>query len=144
MPSEKSVGAVIFLKDKEIKYLLLHYESGHWDYVKGHLEGKESEEETLFREANEEAGLSDLKIMDGFREKIQYFFRAEGKLIRKEVIFFLAKTNTEEIKLSFEHKGFKWLGFADAEKLVTYKNAKDILKKADEFLKKKRSLKDFG
>src|SRR3989344_6295885 len=132
MPSEKSVGAIIFLKDKEVKYLLLHYESGHWDYVKGHVEKGESEEETLLREAKEEAGLMDLKIIDGFKEKIKYFFKANGKLISKEVVFYLAETKTEEIRLSLEHKAFKWLPYADAHKLVTYKNAKEILKKADE------------
>ncbi|HLD48866.1 MAG TPA: NUDIX domain-containing protein [archaeon] len=143
MSSEKSVGAIIFLRGKEIKYLLLHYESGHWDYVKGHIEKGESEKETLLREAKEEAGLTDLKIIDGFKERIRYFFKAEGKLISKEVVFYLAETKTEDIKLSFEHKGFKWLPYADAEKIVTYKNAKELLKKADEFLKKKKSLRDF-
>ena len=107
MPSEKSVGAIIFLKDKEVKYLLLHYESGHWDYVKGHVEKGESEEETLLREAKEEAGLMDLKIIDGFKEKIKYFFKADGKLISKEVVFYLAETKTKDIKLFFAPKGFK-------------------------------------
>ena len=144
MTYEKSVGAIVFIRDEGIKYLLLHYESGHWDFVKGHVEKGESEKETLFREAGEEAGLTDLKIIEGFKEKIKYFFKANGKLISKEVVFYLAETKTEEIRLSFEHKAFKWLPYADAHKLVTYKNAKEILKKADEFLKKRKSLRDFG
>ncbi|HLD49151.1 MAG TPA: NUDIX domain-containing protein, partial [archaeon] len=115
-----------------------------WDYVKGHVEKGESEEETLLREAKEEAGLMDLKIIDGFKEKIKYFFKADGKLISKEVVFYLAETKTEEIVLSHEHKDFRWLSFEKARDLVTFKNAKELLKKADAFLKKKKSLRDFG
>jgi hypothetical protein len=33
---EKSCGAVVYLKKgSETLYLLLHYEAGHWDFVKG-------------------------------------------------------------------------------------------------------------
>ena len=38
MISEKSAGAILFVKEKEPRYLLLHYEAGHWDFPKGHVE----------------------------------------------------------------------------------------------------------
>jgi len=42
MPKEKSAGAIILRKeDNKIYYLLLHYHSGHWEFPKGHIEGKE-------------------------------------------------------------------------------------------------------
>ncbi len=137
---ETSAGAVIFRIDGETrkpKYLLLHYGAGHWDFVKGHVEAGESEEETLRREAKEESGLADLKIIPGFREKISYFYRKAGKAVAKDVIFLLAQTQAAEkdIKLSFEHSGFEWLGFEDAANKVTYTNSKSVLKKANEFLK---------
>ena len=51
MPIEKSAGAVIFRKQNDaILYLLLHYEAGHWDLAKGHIEKGESLEETARRE----------------------------------------------------------------------------------------------
>ncbi len=53
----------------------------------------------------------------------------------KEVVFYVAKTETEQIKLSFEHIGFEWLPYDEALEKLTYKNAKEILKKANEFLK---------
>ena len=44
MLTEKSCGAVIFRMEGKIrKYLLLHYESGHWDFVKGNVEKGEEE-----------------------------------------------------------------------------------------------------
>ena len=57
MEHEKSCGAVIFRVGNATKYLLLHYEAGHWDFVKGHSEKGESEEETVRREILEETGL---------------------------------------------------------------------------------------
>lgn len=135
---ETSSGAVIYHIDetRKPKYLILHYGSGHWDFVKGHIEGKETVEQTLRREAKEESGLSDLKIIPGFREKISYFYKRDGKTVPKDVIFLLAQTEAREeaVKLSFEHSGFVWLFLDEAVKKVTFANSKDVLKKADKFL----------
>ncbi len=137
---ETSAGAIIFRtgdKDKKPKYLLLHYGTGHWDFVKGHIEGSETEEEALRREAKEESGLADLRIIPGFREKISYFYKKDGETIPKDVIFFLAETAAAEkdVKLSFEHSEYMWLEFEAAMKKVTYESSREVLKKADKFLK---------
>jgi len=140
---ERSRGAVIFRKrDNVILYLILHYPSGHWDFVKGNLEEGESDVDTVKRESKEEAGL-DVEIVPGFKERITYFYKKEGKTISKEVIFYVAKASNSRITLSYEHLGFKWLSFKEALELVTYKNSKDVLKKANDFLKTKGSIKDF-
>lgn len=136
MEKEKSAGAITFRKNKETKYLLLHYESGHWDLPKGNIEANEKYEDTIKREIKEEAGIEDIIIIKDFKERVHYFYKSEGKLISKEVIFYLAETKTSKIKLSFEHTGFEWLSFKKATEKLTFKNAKDLLKKADDFLKK--------
>lgn len=133
---EVSAGAVIYT-EKPRKYLLLHYESGHWDFVKGHIEKKEKEKETVFRETQEETGITDLKLKPGFRKTIHYFFRKNKELISKTVIFYIGKTKTKKIKLSYEHTGYKWLPYDDALKKLTYKTAKQILTQAHKFLEKK-------
>jgi len=51
MQLETSCGAVVFTRNAEIKYVLLHYEAGHWDFVKGNIEPNETEEETAWRES---------------------------------------------------------------------------------------------
>jgi bis(5'-nucleosidyl)-tetraphosphatase len=132
---EKSCGAVVFLKNEETKYLLLHYEAGHWDFVKGNVEPNESEKETVTRELQEETGIVDARFIDDFREKIDYFYRRQGTTIHKEVIFFIIETHTETVKLSFEHVGYIWLNYKDAMEKLTFKNAKDILQKAHKVLK---------
>jgi 8-oxo-dGTP pyrophosphatase MutT (NUDIX family) len=142
MPVEKSAGAIIFRKNKEIKYLLLHYPSGsrtskdYWDLPKGHIEKGEQEVDTVKREVKEETGLEDIKIIEGFKESIKYFFRFEGKTIFKTVIFYLAETGNQDVKVSFEHTGYKWLLYEEALSQLTFKNAKEILKKSNEFLTK--------
>ena len=141
MPRESSAGVVIFRKNKEIKYLLLHYPSNsrapknYWDFAKGHIEKGESLIETARREAKEETSIQDLSFVAGFKEWIKYFFKFEGKLIFKIVTFYLAQTKTKKVKISDEHIGYEWLPYAQAKDRLTFKNAKEILKKAHEFHK---------
>jgi len=133
---EKSAGAVIYREENgKIQYLVLLYGAGHWDYVKGNVEPDEEEEETVVREAEEEAGLIDLKLIKGFKERISYFYKSNEKTVEKKVVFYLAETQTKDVKLSYEHKDYKWLELEKAVKQVTYKNSKAVLKKADKFIK---------
>lgn len=125
----------MFLKNTEVKYLLLHYEAGHWDFVKGNVEPHESEKETVIRELREETGIADAQFIEGFREKIEYFYRRQGATIHKEVIFFLIETHTEKVELSYEHVGYTWLDYQNAMKKLTFKNAKAALQKAHGLLK---------
>jgi 8-oxo-dGTP pyrophosphatase MutT (NUDIX family) len=135
---EKSCGAVVFLKNTEVKYLLLHYEAGHWDFVKGNVEPNESEKDTVIRELQEETGIADARFIEGFREKIEYFYRRQGATVHKEVIFFLIETHTEKVKLSYEHVGYTWLDYQSAMERLTFKNAKVALQKAHGLLKTRR------
>jgi bis(5'-nucleosidyl)-tetraphosphatase len=132
---EKSCGAVVFLKkDSGVNYLLLHYEAGHWDFVKGNVEPNESERATVLRELQEETGIVDAKFVEGFKEKVEYFYRRQGATIHKEVIFYLVETRTERVELSFEHVGFVWLDYQRAIEKLNFNNAKNVLQKAHDFL----------
>lgn len=135
MQNERSAGAVIF-RGKKRKYLLLFYQSGHWDLVKGHIEKGEKLKDTVLREAKEETGIQDLKFFPGFEEKISYDFTKDHELISKEVIFFLAETKTEKIILSNEHLDFVWLDYKEAVKKATFEQAKSLIRKAEMFLRK--------
>lgn len=142
---EKSAGAVIFRKGGgKTYYLLLHYAGGHWDFPKGHIESGENEKETVLREVEEETGIKEINFIEAPKEKITYFFKktysykSKAPFVFKEVIFYLAETREKTVKISYEHEGFKWLPYKQAVERVTYKNAKNILKKANEFLKQKK------
>ena len=143
MKQERSAGAIVFIKEKEPIYLLLQYEAKHWDFPKGNIEKGEKDIETVKREIEEETGITDIEIVKDFKEKIQYYFKFKGELINKTVVFYLAKTKTNEVKLSFEHIGSIWLTYKEAMEKLTFKNAKEILKKADDFLETHKTLDDF-
>jgi len=144
MPIERSAGAIIFRKtDNKILFLSLRYpaishraKKEYWDFPKGHIEPGETEGKTVRREVEEETGITEFKFISKFRETIKYFFKWEGKTIFKTVAFYLLETKTEEVKISKEHLGYKWLSFEEALKQLTFDNAKEILRKANNFLEK--------
>lgn len=132
---EKSCGIVLFReKEGEKFFLLLHYVGGHWDFVKGHTEEGEEEKETATRELLEETGIADVWFVDGFRKEISYRHGKEGKPLHKQVVFFLGKTDLENVRISHEHKDFEWLPYKEALERLTYQNAKNILTQAKLFL----------
>ncbi len=134
--NEISAGAVIFRKNSRLQFLLLHYPSGHWDFVKGKIEVNENPHQTTIRETKEETGITDLDFVNGFEESVEYEFQYDGELIHKKVIFFLAKTNAVEIKISYEHLDFVWLEFKEALEKITYRNARSVLSKANQLLER--------
>jgi len=144
MPKEKSAGAIVYrIENGKPYYLLLHYPSlnrkgGHWEFPKGHIEVNENEEETVLRETAEETGINDLKIIPGFKKYIKYFFKKyeDKRWVFKLVAFFVAETQTKEIKLSPEHIGFVWLPIEEAIKKTTFKNSKLLLREANNFIAK--------
>jgi len=135
MGTEKSAGIVLFRNDSDKnEFLLLNYPQGHWDFVKGKIEQNETSHETALRETKEETGITNIEFVDGFEESVEYDFRFKKEDIHKKVIFFLAKTNEKKISLSHEHNDFVWLEYDDALKKTTFRNAKNVLSKANEFL----------
>jgi 8-oxo-dGTP pyrophosphatase MutT (NUDIX family) len=139
MPREISAGVIVFRRGPEPHYLLLHYESGHWDFPKGHIEPGEKPEETAKRELKEETGISPVRFLDGYQETLRYFFRQQGVGIFKIVVYFLAETDQSEVILSSEHVGFEWLPYGAALARLTFKNSRDLLVKAHQHLQVARS-----
>lgn len=141
MPDERSAGVVLFREAGKARlYLLLHYEEGHWDFPKGHIEAGESEKEAAERECREETGISGIAFVPGFRERIGYTYLREGKPSSKEVYFLLASTSEAEVKLSYEHQGYAWLTCDEALSRLTFENARGVLGKAEGFLGRKEGL----
>ena len=135
MIEETSAGIVIFRKEGSKKiFLLLHYPSGHWDFVKGKMEKGESTHQTAIREAQEETGITDITFVENFEEWIEYNFKYQGELVQKKVVFFLAETKTKEIKISHEHSGYTWMDYNSSMDKTTFDNAKTVLTKAQNLL----------
>jgi 8-oxo-dGTP pyrophosphatase MutT (NUDIX family) len=136
--SERSAGVIVFHTDPALEDLLLDY-GRHWDYPKGHIEESEDELSAALRELDEETGLRDVRLIEGFHERITYSFRKPRKgLIRKGVVFFLAQTTRKRVTISHEHTGYAFLPFKQAVERVTYASSKDVLRSAHAFLTSER------
>lgn len=132
---ERSAGVVLFRPiSKGSLFLLLHYPSGHWDFVKGHKEPGETARQTAVRESGEETGITDMDFVKGFRQNIRYSYSYNGHLIRKQVTFFLARTKTSNVRLSDEHLDFVWTDYKHSMKRVTFRNARKLLYRANRYL----------
>ncbi len=141
---EVSAGCVLVYRSSfGARYLLLRYPHGHWDFVKGHIERGENEQEALLREIEEETGISQvaLSVVPGFRKDTFYFYRAKGseyeKRVRvgkrgifvfKRVIYFLVETTQSSVSISHEHTDSEWLSYEQALGRLTFARAKEILK----------------
>jgi len=137
MIRETSAGIVLFRKENlEKLFLLLHYPSGHWDFVKGKMEKGESTHETAIRETKEETGITDITFLENFEEWIEYDFQWKRELVQKKVVFFLAETKTKEVKISHEHLNYTWVNYNEAMEKTTFDNAKTVLTKAQMLLTK--------
>jgi len=128
---EKSCGIVTFRQTSTgPQFLILKYPGGHLGFPKGHVEDNETEHETAKRELEEETGISDVEILEGYREEITYRFNNQGQMSNKLVVFFIGETKTEEVKISHEHSQFFWASYDEALKKVTFENSKQLLRKA--------------
>ncbi|MDG6902033.1 MAG: NUDIX domain-containing protein [Nitrososphaerota archaeon] len=132
---ERSAGAVVFRTSGGRRLFLLLQNAGRWDFPKGGIEKGESELQTVVREVGEETGLKDIKIVPGFRKIIEYFYRRDGKNIHKQVVYFVASTGDEKVKISFEHQGFAWFPYHEALEMASYDNSKVTLTEAEKFLR---------
>jgi len=139
MVKEQSAGAIVYriTEDGRVVYLLLQAAIGKpWGFPKGKLDEGETDEAAARREIAEEAGLEHVILDDDFRHVVHYNYRRGRVLVKKEVIYFLARINSLEVHLSWEHVAFLWVSLHEALDLVHYENARELLRKAHRHLEK--------
>lgn len=133
----KACGFVIARRaDDGWAYLLLT--SRKWSepgFPKGHVDEGETELETARRETEEEAGLTDLEALPGFRREISYPVVRKGRSYEKTSVYFLAKVQTPEMRLSSEHTEAGWYDFGEAHARLGFEDARAVLREAALYLK---------
>jgi len=137
MAIEKSAGAVVYrITDAgELSYLLLQPAPGKpWGFPKGKIDAGESEQQAARREIAEEAGLSQVDLDPEFRRLVHYTYHRGRLLVKKDVVYFLARVTTSEIRISWEHVAFCWASYDEAMTQVVYENAHETLRDAHAYL----------
>jgi bis(5'-nucleosidyl)-tetraphosphatase len=133
---ERSAGAIIFSINSswDISFLLLQHNAGHWDFAKGNIEYGENESQAALREIREETGIESVHFLEGFRVRIEYNYKRDRNLVHKEVIYFLARSDSQRVILSNEHIGYSWCDFDRSLAKLTYRSARDVLEQARSFI----------
>lgn len=138
MKHEKSCGALVLHRGSDGKdYVLMirHRQGGHRSFPKGHMEAGETEIMTAIREVYEETAVR-VNIRSDFRETVHY---APMPGVKKEVVYFLTKTEQEEIRpREGEIAEVEWIPLDAAEASLTYENDKTILRAAMKKLQAER------
>ena len=115
--------------------LLLQYPQGHWDLPKGQVESDDSDRHsTMLRELEEETGIADVALLDGFEERTEYSFRHKGKRKEKQVYWYIAETDVIEVQLSHEHRGYLWLDWDQALETITHDETRTVVRAAQRFV----------
>jgi len=144
MIRQKSAGFIIYRRHPQegLQYLVLYHRGNYWNFPKGKIEQGESELEGALRELAEETGLKNVKVIDGFRQQTQFFFKenkdGKSELIKKDYVLYLAEVPPGvEPHLSHEHhNGYGWFDLKTAQKFLRFKSLKEILAEADSIINK--------
>ena len=138
---ESSCGAVVYREiHGGIRYLLIkNKRSSNWGFPKGHLEKGETKYDAARREVLEETGLH-LKIHLGYEGISKY--KIKNKVDKTVSIFVGTTDDTVTVIQKEEIEDYIWLPFQRAMKKLSFKNDKDILNEAHEFLVKNHYLKN--
>lgn len=129
---ETSAGGIVVRREAErALYLLIRDSYGNWGFPKGHVESGERPEDAAMREVREETGLDDVRLL-GAIHTIDWYFRFRGRLIHKVCHFFLMESERAQTAPQ-EDEGItacRWEAYEDAVTLVSYENARDVLRRA--------------
>jgi 8-oxo-dGTP pyrophosphatase MutT (NUDIX family) len=140
IPIEHKAGAVVYAKHEGgVSVALVHDVFGYWTLSKGSVEANESLEEGAAREIKEEIGL-DIEVQDKLGE-IEYmaYHPTEGK-IRKQVTFFLGKSDYKELVLEKGSGGLdkaSWFKPEEVVDLTVYDDILPLIAKAIELINSK-------
>lgn len=133
-------GVVVRMLSGDPLFLLIRDSYKNWGFPKGHLEPGETPRDAALREVAEETGLGDLRLRAEI-ETIDWYFRFRGRLIHKVCHFYLMETESA-LTSPQRNEGItacRWEPFERAAELVSYENARAVLRRAHELVREASS-----
>ena len=138
---EVSAGGVVFRfvpgddGDPQALFLLIRDSYRNWGFPKGHLEVGEEPEGAAVREVAEETGLVALDVR-GAIQTIDWYFRFRGRLIHKVCHFYLMRSDSAATSPQRAEgiTACRWAPYDEAVRMVSYANARQVLRRAHEML----------
>jgi 8-oxo-dGTP pyrophosphatase MutT (NUDIX family) len=132
---ETSSGGVVFRRIGAVEFLLIRDPYDNWGLPKGHIEGGETPQQAAVREVEEETGLHELALVAQL-PTIDWYFRNRGKLVHKFCHFFLLQCTAGD-PVPQRAEGITqciWSAPPDAVEIVSYANARAVLRAAVDML----------
>jgi 8-oxo-dGTP pyrophosphatase MutT (NUDIX family) len=132
---ESAGGVVVRFFEGRPHILLIRDPYRKWGLPKGHLEPGESPAQAAVREVTEETGLEAV-VVGAEIGRIDWTFRVGRRRIHKYCRFFLM-TSSEGDPRPLEAEGIsevRWFPAEEAERTVTYDNARAMIRRALERL----------
>ena len=138
---EVSAGGVVFRVAADDAgrsrplFLLIRDSYRNWGFPKGHLEAGEGPDAAALREVAEETGLARVAL-EGEIETIDWYFRFRGRLVHKVCHFFLMRTDAAGTQPQRAEgiTACRWAPFEEAVAMVSYANARAVLRRAHAML----------
>jgi len=124
--AELASGAVVL---RAGKVLLLHQvRDDRWCLPKGHVDPGESLAATAVREVREESGLSDVRLGSEIAEvSYRFYDAARRRNVHKTVVYFLARSDSGEVRPERIFDRFDWFDPARALEQVPFETDRQVL-----------------
>jgi len=136
---EKKVGAVVYAQKNDVIYFaLIHDVFGHWTLSKGGLEDGEKDDAGVARVIKKEMGLKITRVLDKLGDTEYVANHPEKGKHRKQVVYYLAEADYEDIKLG-ESGGIddaKWFKAQEIIDLNFYDDIVPLMTKSISYLMK--------
>jgi 8-oxo-dGTP pyrophosphatase MutT (NUDIX family) len=128
LPPADLVAAGMFLRHThQPRWLLLQAtKHGEWGFPKGHVEPRETLVQAALRECAEESGIALVELLGP--PTWDTYVVPNGK--RKNTVYFPARTATQEVILSSEHKRARWCAADEVGTLLNHAGLVELFRKA--------------
>lgn len=143
----KIVEVVLFRRSPEPEFLVLQRSDseeiypGLWQIVSGGIEDGEKAYQAALREVREETGVVPLGLYNTPLTNTFYFYTDDSVNVSP---VFAADTDPHDVvRLSDEHKRFKWLKREDAISLLVWPGQKKAIAMIDDYIVRRNPSEEF-